>query len=92
MYEVALCRFTSTSLVCEVYENEPGGVALVGAEARSPSSVWYSLEGGDGLFRLNPAAGLLATAAPLDYEDCNFYNLTIVAVNMVSLVLKPFVH
>lgn len=76
-------RFVSRELVCEVYENEPAGSALVALEVRSASAPWFSLEGGDGLFRLNPAAGLLATAAPLDYEAQNFYNLTVTAINMV---------
>ncbi|XP_037297103.1 fat-like cadherin-related tumor suppressor homolog isoform X2 [Manduca sexta] len=75
-------RFLTDDVVCEVYENEPAGTALVTVEARSATSAWYTLEGGDGLFRLNPAAGSLSTAAPLDYEAQNQYNLTITAVNM----------
>ncbi|RVE45660.1 hypothetical protein evm_009675 [Chilo suppressalis] len=74
--------FTSSELVCEVYENEPAGATLGSLEARSPSTVRYSLTGGAGLFRLNPAAGVLSTAAPLDYEAASFYNLTVTAVNM----------
>ncbi|XP_026738536.1 fat-like cadherin-related tumor suppressor homolog [Trichoplusia ni] len=75
-------RFAAAELVCEVYENEPPGASLATLEVRSASAVWFSLEGGDGLFRLNPAAGLLTTAAPLDYETQNFYNLSVTAINM----------
>lgn len=83
-------RFLTNDVVCEVYENEPAGSVLATVEARSTTTVWYSLEGGEGLFRINPAAALLTTAAPLDYEDTNFYNLTVVAVNMVSTHSSPF--
>ncbi|XP_075972507.1 FAT atypical cadherin kugelei isoform X2 [Anticarsia gemmatalis] len=75
-------RFLAAELSCEVYENEPAGAALATLEVRSATAVWFSLQGGAGLFRLNPAAGLLATAAPLDYETQDFYNLTITAINM----------
>ncbi|KAL0839199.1 hypothetical protein ABMA28_015971 [Loxostege sticticalis] len=67
-------------LIVEPDDAPPSVLATV--EARSTTTVWYSLEGGEGLFRINPAAALLTTAAPLDYEDTNFYNLTVVAVNM----------
>lgn len=72
-----------------MWENEPAGTSLAAAEARGGAGLWYSLEGGDGMFRINPAAGLLATAAPLDYEAHNFYNLTVTAVNMVSSRTTP---
>lgn len=78
-------RFSSAELSCEVLENEPAGTPLLALDVRSASAPWFSLEGGAGLFRLNPAAGLLATAAPLDYETQNFYNLTVTAINMVTL-------
>lgn len=79
-------RFAAAELACEVFENEPAGTALTALDVRSASAVWFSLEGGAGLFRLNPAAGLLATAAPLDYETQNLYNLTVTAINMVNFV------
>ncbi|KAH9632152.1 hypothetical protein HF086_006586 [Spodoptera exigua] len=75
-------RFLASDVTCEVFENEPAGTTLATLEVRSASAPWFSLEGGEGLFRLNPAAGLLATAAPLDYETRNFYNLTVTAINM----------
>lgn len=67
-----------------MYENEAAGATLLALEVRSATAAWFSLEGGAGLFRLNPAAGLLAALAPLDYEAQSFYNLTVHAVNMVS--------
>lgn len=75
-------RFANDDLTAEVWENEPAGTGVVALDA---GGAWLSLEGGAGLFRLNPAAGLLSTAAPLDYEACDTYNLTITAVNMVRL-------
>ncbi|CAH2063954.1 unnamed protein product, partial [Iphiclides podalirius] len=75
-------RFARERLECEVFENEPAGTVLAALEARSGSAVWYSLSGGQGLFRLNPAAGVLSLAAPLDFEACALYNLTVTAVNM----------
>ncbi|CAK1577864.1 unnamed protein product [Parnassius mnemosyne] len=75
-------RFASEEVVCEVYENEPAGTVVATLEARSNTAVWYSLSGGGGMFRLNPAAGVLALAAPLNYETCELYNLTVAALNM----------
>ncbi|KAJ0179077.1 hypothetical protein K1T71_004789 [Dendrolimus kikuchii] len=72
-------RFARAELVAEVWENEPGGTAVAALEA---GGAWLALQGGAGLFRLNPAAGLLVTAAPLDFEACDAYNLTVTAVNM----------
>ncbi|XP_047023780.1 fat-like cadherin-related tumor suppressor homolog [Helicoverpa zea] len=85
-------RFAAPELACEVFENEPAGTVLLALEVRSASAPWFSLEGGAGLFRLNPAAGLLATAAPLDYETQNFYNLTVTAINMGGGTSSARVH
>lgn len=79
----AFPRFTSEDVVCEVYENEPAGTLVATLEARSSSSVWYSLEGGEGRFSLNPSSGVLSLASPLDYETQDMYNVTVVALNMV---------
>lgn len=78
-------HFVEEEVVCEVYENEPAGTVLAALEARSASAVWYSLEGGAGLFALNPAAGVLSLAAPLDYEAGDFHNVTVTALNMVLI-------
>ncbi|XP_072941689.1 fat-like cadherin-related tumor suppressor homolog isoform X2 [Epargyreus clarus] len=75
-------RFTTEEVVCEVYENDPAGTVVATLEARSSSAVWYSLSGGEGRFRLNPAAGVLALQTPLDFEDRDSYELTVVAMNM----------
>ncbi|KAI5643562.1 cadherin domain-containing protein [Phthorimaea operculella] len=75
-------RFTTSEAVWSVYENEPAGASIGALEARGGAGVWYSLEGGRGMFRLNPSAGALATAAPLDYEALNQYNLTVTAQGM----------
>ncbi|XP_068628013.1 fat-like cadherin-related tumor suppressor homolog [Battus philenor] len=87
-------RFTSEDTVFEVYENEPAGTVLGTLEARSGTAVWYALHGGEGLFRLNPAAGVLALAAPLDYEARALHNLTVTALNMGggAASTRVFVH
>lgn len=79
-------RFLSDDVVCEVYENEPAGTVVATLEARSSSAVWYTLQGGEGRFNLNPAAGVLSLATPLDYEDREVYNVTVFALNMVGSV------
>lgn len=83
-YIYSVVRFTSSEITCEVYENEPAGTLVAALEARGGGSAWYSLQGGAGLFRLDPAGGLLVTAAPLDHEACALYNLTVTALGMVS--------
>ncbi|XP_047519236.1 fat-like cadherin-related tumor suppressor homolog isoform X1 [Pieris napi] len=75
-------RFATTEVRCEVAEDAARGTLVATLEARSPTGVRYALAGGDGHFRLNPAAGLLTLAAPLDYEQQSIYNLTVTALNM----------
>ncbi|XP_045763036.1 fat-like cadherin-related tumor suppressor homolog isoform X2 [Maniola jurtina] len=75
-------RFVDADVVCEVGEDAAPGAVLAALEARSETSVWYSLRGAEGAFRLNPAAGVLSLAAPVDYETKDLYNLTVTAFNM----------
>ncbi|KAL4703437.1 hypothetical protein ACJJTC_010025 [Scirpophaga incertulas] len=75
-------RFTKEEMSFEIAENAPAGTVVGAVEARSGSSVQYEVRGGAGLLRLSPSAGLLTAAAPLDYEACSFYNLTVIATNM----------
>ncbi|XP_063375219.1 fat-like cadherin-related tumor suppressor homolog [Cydia amplana] len=79
--DVAPPQLVTDSYVFEVAENEPPGVVLGAIEARG-AALRYSLQGGEGRFALNPAAGLLATAAELDYEETSFYNLTVTVFAM----------
>lgn len=75
-------RLVSDELVFEVPEDAEPGRALGAVEARGAALRW-ALAGGDGRFALNPAAGLLAVAAPLDYESRSQYNLTVTVLAMV---------
>ncbi|CAK1553844.1 unnamed protein product [Leptosia nina] len=75
-------RFLSTEVKCEVYEDAALGTVVGALEARGGSGLRYALSGGRGHWRLHPAAGLLTVAAPLDYEACATYNLTVTAFNM----------
>ncbi|XP_041973434.1 fat-like cadherin-related tumor suppressor homolog [Aricia agestis] len=75
-------RFVSDDIAVEVYENSAAGTVVATVEARSATAVRYWLAGGGGRFRLNPAHGALALAAPLDYETRDLYNLTVTAQNM----------
>ncbi|KPJ14084.1 Fat-like cadherin-related tumor suppressor-like [Papilio machaon] len=77
-----LDRFASEEVQWEVAEDAAVGTVLGSVEARSGTAVWYELRGGAGLFRLNPAAGVLALAAPLDYETCARHDLVVTALNM----------
>ncbi|KAG7305207.1 hypothetical protein JYU34_009245 [Plutella xylostella] len=54
--------FTTPSITSEVYSDAAIGTSLAVAEARSSCSVQYSLRGAEGRFRVNPAAGQIATA------------------------------
>lgn len=78
-------RFANAEVQWEVPEGAPAGTVVGALEARSGTAVWYALQGGAGLFRLNPAAGVLSLAAPLDYEACARYDLVVTALNMVCI-------
>ncbi|KAI8439843.1 hypothetical protein MSG28_001312 [Choristoneura fumiferana] len=71
----------SDSLVFEVAEDAMVGATVGAVEARGAALRW-TLAGGAGCFSLNPAAGLLALAAPLDYERTSQYNLTVTVLAM----------
>nr|XP_034825226.1 fat-like cadherin-related tumor suppressor homolog [Maniola hyperantus] len=75
-------RFVDADVTCEVAEDAAPGTVLATLEARSATSVWYSLRGAEGAFRLSPAAGVLSLAAPVDYETKELYNLTVTAFDM----------
>lgn len=74
-----------TPRVVEVGEWMATGSAVARLTASSPSSLHYTLTGGndEGVFMVSPASGVVSLATPLDYETTAWYNLTITATNLV---------
>ncbi|XP_073842383.1 FAT atypical cadherin kugelei isoform X2 [Musca autumnalis] len=79
-------RFTISSPVIEIYENLPIGSFITRIEARSSSSVFYSIAHGDDeeYFYINPSTGVVLVNSKIDYEQIKQFNLTIKATNMAS--------
>jgi hypothetical protein len=82
-------RFRHGEYSAEIEENRPVGSFVTSVAARSKSSLFYELVGGnnDNIFAVNPSSGVVFVVGPLDYERGNFYNLTVRASNAVSLDL-----
>ncbi|VVD05385.1 unnamed protein product [Leptidea sinapis] len=76
-------RFAAASFEWEVREDAARGTLLGAAEARGGAGVRHALAGGGGAFRLAPGGELLLRA-PLDYEECARYDLTVTAYNMLA--------
>ncbi|XP_042236772.1 protocadherin Fat 1-like, partial [Homarus americanus] len=76
-----------TSQVVEVGEWLVVGSAVARLTASSPSSLHYTLTGGndEGVFMVSPASGVVSLAAPLDYEAAAWYNLTVTATNLAGV-------
>lgn len=70
----------------EIYENVPIGSFVKHLEVRSTSSVLFEIASGNenDKFFINPSTGIITTKDDLDYEENNFFNLTIRATNMAS--------
>ncbi|KAK6637236.1 hypothetical protein RUM44_007650 [Polyplax serrata] len=79
-------KFVESEVAAEIYENKPVGTYVTHVQARSASSVFYDIIGGNAadMFVVNPSMGVILTKGVLDYETKKFYNLTIEAVNMAS--------
>ncbi|XP_063239987.1 LOW QUALITY PROTEIN: fat-like cadherin-related tumor suppressor homolog [Bacillus rossius redtenbacheri] len=81
-------RFLQEEHAAEIYENQPAGSFVKHLEARSMSSLFFEVVGGDddgdGAFLVNPSTGVVTTRRPLDYERSKFYNLTVEATNMAA--------
>lgn len=65
-------RFSTLFSTVEIYENLPIGSFIANVEARSSSSVFYEIVGGNDLdyFYINPTTGVVFTNAKIDYEKC----------------------
>ncbi|GAB1601746.1 protocadherin Fat 1 isoform X5 [Argonauta hians] len=79
-------KFPQKEYVKEIPENEPVGVIVSTVVADSRSSVVYSITKGDPreMFRINPNSGVLSTNKVCDYEEQTFYNLTVMAMNIIG--------
>ena len=67
-------------------ENVPVGTVLDAVMAESQSTVVYTIIDGnhDNCFFLNPNSGVVSTTRIVDYEQHQFFNLTILASNIVG--------
>lgn len=85
-----------TEPAAEIYENEPIGTFVMHLEARTTSTLLYTIISGntDDMFFINPTTGVIITKDILDYETNKFYNLTVRATNMASATatINAIVH
>lgn len=71
----------------------PKGTVLHAIQAESQSTVVYTVADGNdsGCFFLNPNSGVLSTVKVIDYEEHQFFNLTILATNIVGATSTAFI-
>ena len=86
-------KFSKTEYTAELIENKPGNTIVTVLDARSKSSVIYDLVSGDdqGRFSIIPNSGVIFSVFPVDYEEINFFNLTVTATNMAGAVAQTTV-
>lgn len=67
-------------------ENLPVGTVVDAVHAESQSTVVYSITEGNenGCFFINPNSGVISTLRVIDFEVNQFYNLTIMAANIIG--------
>ena len=82
------CSFLQREFVFEVSEGARVGDYVGTLDVESRLGVVFSLVSSTTRVRkpfvINPATGILALDAPLDYEITQSYNLTVSALSMVS--------
>lgn len=85
-------RCINKEVTAEIFEDQPLGSYVAHLDVRSTSSLQFDIVDGNTnrSFMIGPSTGVVITQAELDYETNKFYNLTITAVNMVSIVLLTF--
>ncbi|RUS73770.1 hypothetical protein EGW08_018463, partial [Elysia chlorotica] len=78
--------FPQTNFVAELEENLPGGTVVLAVVADCLSTVTYMIVQGDpsGFFHINPNSGVVSTTRSIDFEQVQFFNLTISATSIVS--------
>lgn len=69
-------KFTRSETAVEIYENLPIGTFVMHIEARSTSSVQFTIINGniDDMFFINPSTGIISTKDLLDYEQIKYVN------------------
>ncbi|ELU08218.1 hypothetical protein CAPTEDRAFT_222745 [Capitella teleta] len=77
-------RFHDDEYTVEIAENLPEMSFVASIQADSQSSVVYDIIRGNelGKFGINPSSGVIYSRDELDYEQNEFFNLTIKATNM----------
>lgn len=79
-------KFLNEDIVTGLKENLPAGTVVEAVTAQSQSTIVYTIVAGneDNCFFLNPNSGVLVTTMPIDYEKRQFFNITILASNIVG--------
>lgn len=79
-------RFMTKEIASEIYEDQLLGSYVAHLDVKSTSSLQFEILSGntDGAFMISPSTGVITTLKYLDYETTKFYNLSVIATNMVS--------
>lgn len=82
-------RFARKEIAAEIYEDQPLGSYVAHLNVRSTSSMQFEIIDGnlDNVFLISPSTGVITTQKYLDYETDKFYNLTVIAINMVGFAI-----
>lgn len=67
-------KFARPETAVEIYENQPIGTFVMHIDARSTSSVQFTIINGNGddMFAINPSTGIITTKDLLDYEKTKY--------------------
>lgn len=86
-------KFLQDEYTVELLENAPPSTLVVSLIAESLSTVVYAIGHGneEGYFTINPNSGTLSTMRPIDFEEKQYFNLTVEATNMVSATQSVYV-
>lgn len=79
MVDNAPPKFSRSETAIEIYENQPIGSFVMHIEARSTSSVQFTIINGnsDDMFFINPSTGIITTKDLLDYEKIKYVPYTL---------------
>lgn len=83
-------KFTSDHFTAELTENCAIGTNVAILEALCQSSVTYEILTGNTnkIFNINPNSGVVYTKDTVDYEEYQFFNLSIMATNIMGMSTK----
>lgn len=89
MADNAAPRFMTKEVASEIYEDQLVGSYVAHLDVKSTSSLQFEILSGNsnGAFMISPSTGVITTLKYLDYETTKFYNLSVIATNMVSTFL-----